>query len=182
MKQRPTCDYGGPSIPETLGLRDLHEAVGAHFFMWSYLEEELRQSITQLEDAAGHQPTHGILRSLDRWQDLHKTIARHKPMHMDVIDEIHRQVAGGLHIRNRLAHGISGFRVNNGARTSVVIFTMMNDIQVNLTLAEIEATTERLGRIASFFDRVTYAALASCTTQMQNIYDEILAGLHRNGS
>lgn len=156
--------------------------MGSHFFMWSYLEDELGQSLARLEDAAGHQPTHGIRRSLDRWQDLHKAIAQHKPTHMDLVDEIHRQVADGLHIRNRLAHGFNGFRVNDGARTSVVIFTMMNDTQVNLTLAELEATTERLGRIASYFDRVTYAALASGTVQTQNIYDDILSGLRGNGS
>ncbi len=156
-----------------VGLRDLKQAVGSHFFVWSMLERNLKQALSELDVEGREKPVHGISRSLEQWRQLHEAATNGNPEHLELIDEVLAVIRSGLDMRNRIAHGIWGFDARGGTASDVFIRTELNGVRKKITFAELELTNNRLGYIGSHIDRLTSAAIINEASSASNILAEV---------
>ncbi len=161
-----------------LGLDDLKTAVGSHFFVWSFLERQLAQSLGCLERQNTTQAVYGISRVLERWKKLHGEVAGENTSNADFVEELFVTMSEGLEIRNRIAHGITGFNAEGGTASNVFIQTALNGKSREISYEDLTLTNERLNYIASHMDRVTRAVLHLDSTASENIRSEISSFLH----
>ncbi|WP_170324978.1 hypothetical protein [Ruegeria arenilitoris] len=162
-----------------ISLRDLKEAVGTHFFVWSMLERRMKQVLCELDADGTSQPVHGVSRTLDRWRQLHKAVTPSNPEHLEFVDEVFAIMADGLIMRNRIAHGISGFNAEGRTASNVFIRTELNGKVHEITYEALESTNNLLGYIASHLDRISSAVLNQKASGAANIYADVRNSLRK---
>ncbi len=161
-----------------VGLDDLKAAVGSHFFVWSFLERQLAQSLGYLERQSKTQAVYGISRILERWKKVHGEIAGENTSNAAFIEELFVTMSEGLEIRNRIAHGITGFNAEGGTASTVFIQTALNGKPREISYEDLTLTNERLNLVASHMDRITSVVLHLDSTKSQNIRSDISSLLH----
>lgn len=156
-----------------VGLLELKQAVGSHFFVWSMLERNLKQALSELDVEGQEKPVHGISRSLDQWRQLHEAATHGNPEHLELIDEVLGVIRCGLDIRNRLAHGIYGMTAWGQTASSVYIKTELKGVRSKITFEALELNNNRLGYIGSHIGRLTNAAINHEASSVSNILADV---------
>ncbi|WP_170603739.1 hypothetical protein [Ruegeria arenilitoris] len=104
---------------------DIRGAVGSHFLVWSRVEREMKQALSEI---ANVKPPHTISQVLDAW---------YAEVTNSQADEVKEVIDRALEMRNRLAHGVVAYGVPG-------IHTELNGEEKHFTYHDLTTTNQIL--------------------------------------
>ncbi|WP_170756509.1 hypothetical protein [Ruegeria lacuscaerulensis] len=162
-------------------LRELREAVGIHFSAWSMLERSLQSALVDLETNGKKARRQSLSQKLNLWKQFHLDRTSEREIHKEFIAELHSILQSSLEIRNRLAHGITGWTALVPGRTDKAsISTELNDEETAIEFEELQKITGQTGIIASHMDRITSYALEPDKWRHSDLHADIRKMLYRS--
>lgn len=153
--------------------RSLREAVGSLLFVWAQLERALRREVAVLDPEA--QPR-GIAQLIAAWSAGHAKRLNGRPSDLDFVNELAATMVFALDIRNRLAHGICGWSVDEAGW----IETELNGTVTRTTLADLHAVMDRINTLSSHLPRVTSFSIQPARCRHSDLHGEIRAMMNRS--
>jgi len=175
VKDRSNPDYDGINV----SLKEVAASVGSIFIVWSQLERALRKAVSDVQLCEPKRSPHGIAQTLNLWKELNIDASQEHYAHHRFLEELNSVLSEGLEIRNRLAHGITGWSVASGDGNDAHITTLMYDQEITIQFTELRATISQLGYIASHMDRITSFTLHPAKWKHLDLHAEIREALQR---
>ena len=151
------------AAPRCVTIHQMKELIGSFFFVWTELERAL---------AGSEQRRKGLLALINDWGTRERD-ATARETHAILSDDLVRILNEALEIRNRIAHGLVGWRADPSGRTQdAAFFTELNGMRRDISHADLERLVELLASFRWIPDALRSAA-GRPEDQAHAIYDAI---------
>lgn len=165
--------------PRPVTLDQLHSAVGAVFFVWSRMETALRQALDDLQPDPPKPMPHALSHVLAHWKKHCLAAAQDRPDHHDFLEDISTILSENLTVRNRVAHGFTGFGLGGNGHPPHIL-TDLNGTTCETSHAELRRRTAETACLAAHLGRITSLALHPERWTYSDLPTEIRTLLHRH--
>lgn len=150
-------------------MTDLKAAVGSILFLWSSLERTLGEQIDRLDGGASGPGVRTLSQKITRWQSLQSEVSANRPEHGALLAEILSRLGAALDLRNRIAHGLIGFRADEqGDRGGACLTTELNGSRRQHGVAELNQMMRHLSHLSDAVASLTDAALETDPDSARN--------------
>ncbi|KUJ77797.1 hypothetical protein AVO44_15855 [Ruegeria profundi] len=145
------------------------------------LERSLQSALADFGANGKKAQRQSLSQKLDLWKQFHLDRASERDLHKEFVVEIHSILLSSLEIRNRLAHGITGWSARAPGRSeNASISTELNDKKIVVDYGELKRITEQTGTIASHMDRITSYVFEPDKWRHSDLHAEIRKMLYRS--
>ena len=119
------------------------------------LERSLKKAASDLQHGTTLTAPQQVGQMLDLWKTLHINASEGRTKHQLFIQQMHAILSDGLIVRNRLAHGITGYGLADHAQSDAYVLTTLNGRDRRIKVQELQTITDNLGYLASHLGRIT---------------------------